>query len=479
MNATELKGLAEGVIQAGGPALPTALLVRECPVYEVDLACLEFADESELPPSDWGALSLAQALGEICPADVDAYLGLGATVSEGLLGRLVKAGLLARAGVGDAAAGGGGTNSLLGFLQRFLGPAWQSGQEERGRGRRDTAAQKLYESMAEAEPLCVLTEAGRESLARGAVVRRRVASGRLLFLAEPLLYLATVDERMNRHSQFRRSRVLDPDQVPEHLRFLEEYLNLPPEERAAVCGIEECLKGHTGRFVGIEPGSQWEVREKIVRRSNRRSDKRSEFIRQTVDLMVAGFPSTDEDGVRWRTYLRYRGDVQDCPGVDPVRLLNPGLRTFATALRTVKLDGPRPAEASLRSDGAFRYECDSEMLIQALGEADHPKDGYLVGTTPNWDVGLRVHSEPASGDAARSAFYEFLGRRQTELRRDFDGACRSVEKTLLDYWERHYDLPSPNTAAATLWVRPEMRAALCARRLEADLVTPYATGGRE
>ena len=89
MRTPELKAVAASLADAGAPGLPTVVLAREVPVLEVEFAGLEFAVEAKLPASDWATLALARALGQMSPADVDAYLGLGEDVSEGLARRLV------------------------------------------------------------------------------------------------------------------------------------------------------------------------------------------------------------------------------------------------------------------------------------------------------------------------------------------------------------------------------------------------------
>jgi hypothetical protein len=44
---------------------------------------------------------------------------------------------------------------------------------------------------------------------------------------------------------------------------------------------------------------------------------------------------------------------------------------------------------------------------------------------------------------------------------------------LATYWDRDYALPTPDETARGLWVRADLRAALCARRMESDLIAPY------
>ena len=82
---------------------------------------------------------------------------------------------------------------------------------------------------------------------------------------------------------------------------------------------------------------------------------------------------------------------------------------------------------------------------------------------------------PADGEAARQAFYAFLSRSDAALRRDFDATCAAVAASLATYWGCDHGLPSADEAAVTLWPQVTLRAALCMRRLQRDLVSPYAT----
>lgn len=467
MRAPELKAVAASLADAGAPGLPTVVLAREVPVLEVEFAGLEFAVESKLPASDWAALALARALGKMSPADIDAYLGLGEAVSEGLARRLVDEGLLEEHSdtptlVQPSAADSG----IGGFFRRLFGSKAPPVETFAAPVRPTTVARKLRESRASTSPLCRLSAGGAQALERGAVAQRRVRPARLIFMAEPLLFLGAVDEKRQKHTQHRRAKPLEPERVPEVLRVLDATFALPAAERAAACGIGESIRGFPGQFVGIDPGAQWEVRQ-LERRHNGRQEQ------QLALFIVAGFPSSDADGLHWRAYLRQQEQTQDCPHLDAPQLLGQNLRRLSNLLSALEADVQLPAPSALRGDGAFSLRCEGALLPSLLGEADSPEDTFLPALAPNWWAGIRTHAVPSSLEAGREAFYTFLHRRDASLRRDFDGTCANVATSLITYWDQNPGLPSADEAAITLWRRAELRAALCMRRRYRDLVTPY------
>ena len=89
MSALDFHAIEASLHDAGAPGVPTAILAREVPLYEVEFAALECAEERKLRSADWATLALARALGRISPALVDEYLGLGDTVSEAAVHRLL------------------------------------------------------------------------------------------------------------------------------------------------------------------------------------------------------------------------------------------------------------------------------------------------------------------------------------------------------------------------------------------------------
>ena len=114
-------------------------------------------------------------------------------------------------------------------------------------------------------------------------------------------------------------------------------------------------------------------------------------------------------------------------------------------------------------------------MASMLGEGDRPCDTLLQARLESWHAGLRVHATPADCDAAHQAFYALLSRSDAALRRHFEATCATVAGSLTAYWGHDdYDLPSADEAAVNLWPQVWLRAALCMRRLERDLVSPYA-----
>jgi hypothetical protein len=467
VRAPELKTIAAGLAEAGAPGLPTVVLAREVPLFEVEFAALEFAEQAKLPTSDWAALALARALGEISPADVDAYLGLGEAVSEGLVRRLLEEALLEeRSDEKVVVPPPAEESGISGFLRRLFGSKAPPVETVAPPSRAPTAAHKVRESRASTSLVCRISTGGAQALERGAVVQRRVRPARLLFLPEPLLFLGVVDEKRQRHTQHRRATPLDPERVPEALRVLDATFALPTEERLAACGIESSIRGFSGQFVGIVPGAQWEVRQ-----FERKSSKGREH--QMALLILAAFPSSDAEGLRWRAYLRQQEHTQDCPHIDAARFLQPELRALHSLVTTVEADSVLPEEHGLRGDGAFELRCDGALLPILLGEADRPDDTFLPAVATGWWVGLRTHAVPIDIEASRAAFYEFLRRRDATLRRNFDGTCADVATSLISYWGDTPGLPSADEAAIHLWARAELRAALCMRRRHRDLVAAY------
>ncbi len=467
MRAPELKTIAAGLVVAGAPGLPTVVLAREVPLFEVEFAALEFAEEAKLPSSDWAALALARALGEISPADVDAYLGLGEAVSEGLVRRLLEEALLQERSDEKAVMSPYAEEpGLEGFFRRLFGSNAPLVETVAPPSRTPTAARQVRVSRASTSPVCRLSPGGIQALERGAVAQRRVRPARLLFLADPLHFLGVIDEKRQRHTQHRRAPLLDPERVPEPFRMLDATFALPPEERLAACGIESSIRGFSGRFVGIVPGAQWEVRQ-FERRGNRGREL------QMALLVLAAFPSSDAEGLRWRAYLRQQDQAQDCPHIDAARFLQHELRSLPSLVATIEASAALLEADKLRSDGAFELRCEAALMPNLLGEADRPDDTFLPAVVPKWWVGLRTHALPFDIEAGRAAFHEFLRRREAALRQDFDGTCADVAASLITYWGENPGLPSADEAAIQLWAQAELRAALCMRRRHRDLVTPY------
>lgn len=462
MSALDLHAIAASLHHAGAPGVPTAILAREVPLYEVEFAALECAEERKLRSADWAALALARALGRISPALVDEYLGLGDTVSEAVVHRLLGDQLLQQGQAEPAQADEG----MLPFLRHFLMSRPLAGAAPTPAPPAPTQARKLHPSHASDSPLCQLSDLGNTALERGAFPQRRERPARLVFLAEPLLFIKVEDEKQQRNTQYQRRVPLPPEEVPPSLRALDSTLSLPADERMAACGIGASVSGLSGQLVRIVPGSQWEVR-KVSRRVNEKQQQ------QTAALVLAAFHSTS-DGLVWRTFLRHGTQTQACQQIDAAGLIDAQAQHPAGLLAAVSSALPLPAATRLRGDGAYELSCGSEHMINLIGGSDRPCDVLLPAQLDQWQAGLRIHAVPADSEAARQAFYAFLLRSNAALRRNFDSTCVEVAARLADYWDCNHELPSADEAAMNLWPQVELRAALCMRRLQRDLVFPYA-----
>lgn len=469
MNPSALKVIAGALGDTGAPGLPTVLLMRETLVYEVEFAALEFAEEAKLSSCDWATLALARALGEISPAEVDAYLGLGEAVSEGIVRRLLGEALLEEPSSARRSDSLSPDGIVTGFWRRFFTAASPPVEETVAPSAPPrTEGRKLRESHASATPVCRLSAGGAKALELGAVARRRVRPARLLFLADPLLFLGIVDEKRHRHTQHRRPRPLEPDRVPPALRTLDATFALPASERLQACGIETGIRGLSGQFLGVVPGAQWEVRK--AERSGPEGREQ-----QSARIMLAGYPSSETESLHWCSYLRWAEQTQGYPHVDACRVLGQDPPSLNRFLATLKAEVPLPLQEALRSDGAFELRCDGPLLSRLLGGADRPDDTYLPAHMSDWEVGLLAHPVPLDIEASHDAFYELLRRRDATLRKDFDRTCSDVKSELISYWGENPGLPSVDEAAVRLWSEPEFRAALCMRRRHRDLVAPYET----
>jgi hypothetical protein len=462
MSALNLDVIAASLHGAGAPGMPTAILAREVPLYEVEFAALEFAEESKLRSADWAVLALARSLGQVSPALVDEYLGLGEDVSEAIVNRLLDDQLLQQGSAAPAQAEEG----ILGFVKQLLTSMPFFGGAEAPTQSQPSQARKLHVSRASISPLCQLSGLGSAALQRGAILQRRVRPVRLLFLGEPLLFIKVEDERQQRNTQYQRQLPLPPEEVPSLLRTLDSTLSLPVEQRMEACGIGSSVAGLNGHLVRIVPGSQWEVR-KVSHRVNGKQQPLA------VTLVLAAFPSSTE-GLFWRSFLQHGTRMQDCPQIEANQLIKTNVRHPDRLLAAVRSNLPLPAGTRLRGDGAYELVCGTECLINLIGESDQPCDVLLPVQFGQWQAGLRIHAMPVDSDAARHAFYAFLRRNNAALRQNFDEACEEVADSLSVYWGRHHGLPSADEAAINLWPQVELRAALCMRRLQHDLVLPYA-----
>jgi hypothetical protein len=457
MSAHDLQAIAASLYQAGVTSNPTAILARELELFEVEFEALECMQESELRSADWAVLALARALGQVTPMLVDEYLGLGDTVSEAIVHRLLDDQLLQ-----DGAEPAQADDGLLSFARHFLTSSLFGGAAL-APPTVPTHARKLRASRALDSPLCRISDLGHMALERGTIPQRRVHKARLVFLAEPLLFIRVENDRQQRHTVRHRQPSLEAKDVPRSLRTLDSSLALPSDERMAACGIGTGVAGLSGQLVRVVPGSQWEVR-----RLRRRVDRQEQL--QTATLILAAFRTAAEE-LSWHAYLQNGGKTRAYPLINATQLIN------AQALHPARLLGDQQLSAStpLRNDGAYEVSCDGQRMASILNNGDRPQDPFLWSCLDSWHVGLRIHPTPADREAAHQAFYALLSRNDAALRRDFDATCADVATSLATYWGCDHGLPSADEAAVTLWPQVTLRAALCMRRLQRDLVSPYAT----
>lgn len=462
MSEPKLMDVANLLNRAGSTVSPTAILAREIPIYEIEFAELEFVEETRLPSSDWAVLALARALGQISPNDVDAYLGLGETVSEGLVHRLLGSSLLH---VSDSEET---TPKLMGWewLTRW------APESDVPANRKPTQANKLNESCAAATPKCHLSVAGSQALERGVVMRRRVRSARLLFIADPLLFIGIADDKKQTYSTYQRMRPMEPGDVPKSFHMLDAVLALPPDERLGACGIDANIQGNSGQFVKVVPGSQWEVRPSV-----QRIEKQT--VQRTALLALAALQSSREKRLDWQIYLGLSdGKRPRALAADVSRFLHDDLGSISSFLATLESVDVLPTQRDLRDDGAFDLRCDTHVLLKLMGETAKPADTSLPVKTGDWQGWLRIHAAPSNSEAGHEAFYSLLQRQDAKLRQDFDRTCLDVADSLNAYWDLKLKMPSTDEAAKKLWEHAELRAALCKRRLLEDLVVPYLSVGR-
>ncbi len=435
---TDVTGLLRSALSVNQQ---TAILAKEVPIYEVEFSELEFSEEISLPLSDWAVLALTRALGEISPNDVDSYLGLGATVSVSLLHRLLENGFL------NSLGNENGINS----------------------NRKPTKAEKINESFAEATPKCYLSQTGFKALELGMIVQHRVRSARLLFSADPLFFIGIADEKKQNYVTHQRKRPLESADVPKSFHKFDALFALPSIERLSSCGIEATIPGLPGRFVGVKPGSQWEVRRSELRTENK-------FVQRTALLALAMHASFRDSKLNWKVYVgQARSNRVITPSINPSLFFDDDLNSLSSFLAALESNEkwPRLLGGNLREDGAFDVLCNTEFLLSLMGDSAIPADSRLPFTLGDWHGWLLIHTAPSNSEAGRAAFYTLLQRQDASLRQDFDLTCAKLADTLNAYWSMELKLPSAEEAASELWKKPALRAALCKRRLQTDLVLPY------
>ncbi|MCL2823425.1 MAG: hypothetical protein FWD57_05480 [Polyangiaceae bacterium] len=479
MISPELKTIASAIAKAGAPGIPCVLLTRDADIFEVDFPGLEFAIDSEITGSDRATMELAKALVRLSPADIQSFLGLDAPISERLVRRLLDEGLLEECVdnpipeyvVPDSESPNDG---VVGFFKRLFVP--NPGPIGLILGglpsavtppRAKTTARQVRKPTAATTPLCCLGLGGRKALELGTVKRRVVRPARLLFIAEPFLFVGiegTGIDTASEWSPVQRPTPLRGDRIPSPFRDFDTAFARHPDDRLRTCGIGSSLGSFAGQFVGIDPGKRWEVRQFAIPYASETDPISPQFV-------IAGFPSSDPSGLFWQAFTWLPTQTHSCQ-TDASSFLDPKLQTLASLLSTVRSDSPIPAANTLR-DNAFSLRCDSQAIRHSIGLGLRPEEAFVQATAPPWRVGIRTRAVPANAEAARAAFYEFLRRREDALRRDFDGTCAIVASNLIRYWGMDPGLPSADEAAHDLWHRIDLRAALCRRRYHRDLIAPY------
>lgn len=468
MTPAVLKNLMVSV-ESVAKATPIAILARETPIYEVDITGLLFEEETRLQSCDLAVLALARALGAIVPADVDAYLGLGEIVSQAVMYRLLEDNLVEQC---DEASDSVLTRNQHGFMQRLISRIANLPAVHRADITLPTQASKLRNSTAPTHPIFRLTAAGAQALDRGVVTHRRARPARLRFTADPLLFLDLDDERTYTHSQHVRPAPLPPERVPLSLQKLDDALGLIPAERMAACGIGAQVPGMRGQLIGILTGSQWEVRQALAPRNPAKTVTPSH-----AQIIFAAFPVEPRGSLHWQSF-RVNRTISYCKNLDPSRLLPAESRQLEGLLDAIAGPTALPKACDLRPDGAITFRCDAATLPTTLGDTDRPDDAVLAICKGDWWAAVRVHGLPADIEAGRATYFEFLRRRDMELRENFDDACRGVATDLIRYWDENPGLPSIEESAIRLWDQPDMRAALCNRRMRDDMISPYTNQDR-
>lgn len=454
---------------------PAVLLFRRVPSFEVEFAALEMEDDLDLTAWDEAVLGLANARGAVTPRDADAYLGLGDELSQAIVGNLARERLLAEAPA-PAPEPSWGDWQQSPHVNLFTGLARAAGLGRLASSdpRAPSQARVLKESAAPDAPLHVLTEAGRSALQRGRRVVRFRTRARLVFWESPLRFVDVESERHHRFGHIRRDEPLKPEAVPPVFRTIDDALGLPPAERARQIGIETGIPGLRGRLVGVsrdstptlvgvEPGKTWEVRRLPEQRDGL--------------LVVAGFAVSSPERLMLRTFVGSTRDLRD------------DVHLAASTLLDVAASAPNALTAALRArglpaldmapDGAFRVRAPADEIGTLLGRGEAPSPAYvpLEKHVPGWSAAVRVRALPADRAAAERAFFLLLGRRRAALRASLERACLDTAAALRAYWQEPFEPPPLEAVLAEMWRSRELRSVLCARRLEADLVTPYAPEG--
>lgn len=434
----------------------SVLHVRRVPAYEVTFDALQFLVEEKLPAPDLAVLGLLDALGVATADDVRTYLGLGFEVSDALLQLLLKEGLIQQQGVTSAETA---EDSLWTRVKAVLGLA----SPPPPASRRPTQARRVeLPDPTAMGPSLELTEKGWDVLGAGLHPRVLERPCRMVLWADPPHVARVISEGKQRFASDSKKPPLQPGDVPEPLRRLDELFALPVDERVAALGLGERLRGVDGRILGVVPNRQWEVRPAPQERTNL--------------MVVAGFESSDIEGWVWRTFVGSDQHLELYPRLEP-SVLGVNLEPALLQDRAAGLLSGEPGVPT-RGRGAFRLRCQATTLLELMGRFDQPRDCWFSlaeEDAKGWQSALLVRGLAASEQDAHLAMVELLSRHETSARRDLRETARQVWTLLESYWEEPGALAPPpeRWLMEQLWQRPIMRKAVCAARLEDDLVKPY------
>ncbi|WP_309893462.1 hypothetical protein [Archangium sp.] len=444
----DLPRIARSVEEADPSAIPVLVHARRVDAFEVDFQALSFVVEEPLPAVDRAVLGLTLALGRLGPHDVRCYLGLGHVVSELMLLRLSREGLLLDQSAGDEDA---------------------EAVEAEAVERLPTSARTIERLPPDVAHTYVLTDMGREALARDARRMFRLRSCRLILWAEPLHFIGVAREpaRMKKRSAPARSKPLSPELVPKSLVSIDDLMALNASEREQLSGLGEKLPGVEGRLLGCAPDSQWEVRV---------ADKEPNSL-----LVFAGYPVPE--GLEWRVFVGSPWSLSACPrwllmaSHAPEELLAPEFVDEA-------VDGlglERAWDVKVGGQEAVPVLAEGAELLRMLGDTDRPMDSWapLQGTRGGgWASAVRVRALPGSPASAHRALLEFVCRREVALLHDLEAVVGATWEKLGRYWGgRDFPTPSREWLLLELWSRQAMRGVVCQARLRHDLVDPYTGTG--
>jgi hypothetical protein len=454
MSAIRFDAIADTVSRMG--KAPSVLHVRRVPAYEVTFDALQVLVEEKLPAPDLAVLGLLDALGVATADDVRTYLGLGFEVSDALLQLLIKEGLIQQQGAANPEMA---EDSLWTRVKALLGLA----SPPPPASRRPTQARRVeLPDPSAMGPNLELTAKGRDVLGVGLHPRAIERPCRMTIWADPPHVVRAIPEGKQRFASENKRQPLPPGDVPAPLRRLDELFALPVNERVNALGLGEYLKGVEGRILGVVPNRQWEVRLAPWERMNL--------------MVVAGFESSDLGGWVWRTFVGSDQRLELCSRLEPGVL---GVNQEPALLqdRAAGLLNGKPGEPA-RGRGAFRLRCQGATLLELMGTSDQPRDHWLPleeADAKGWQSALLVRGLAASEQDAHLAMVELLSRHETSAQKDLQATARQVWTLLESYWEEPGVLvpPPEQWLMEQLWQRPIMRKAICAARLEDDLVKPY------